>query len=77
MSVRWHLEDEEWLGWLPEQDMREDAPTFSVRQPEPGIWAGWLIQEDGSQNCITMDHHLASRARTEVETAVEIERLPR
>lgn len=72
MHVRWHTDDQtEWFGWTADQDMREDAPVYSVRSPEPGVWAGWRIYPDGSQECVTMDHETPSSARMEVEDGQE------
>lgn len=68
MGIRWHLEDEVWYGWLPDQDMREDEPQLIVKQPEPGVWAGWL-NAGGLSQCITLDHSTASGAKSEVQQA--------
>jgi hypothetical protein len=70
MRIRWHhvVDDNEFLGWMEGTDPRQDTHSHIVFQPEPGVWAGYIITENGmSKQCITHDCSSAATAMAESE----------
>jgi hypothetical protein len=64
VRVRWYVEDGTWYGYTADPVNH----SHLVFQPEPGVWAGYLIVDGGmSKQCITADHSSAADAKREVE----------